>query len=293
MTPAAPSYLSSSRPSIGIVLGAGGVRGCAHAGVVAVLREAGIPIDLVVGASVGAMFGLAVASGMPAQRLVDVVRESRPIDLMRFYRGRLRATRSNPIGRMLLDAGDGKSFEDLELPFAVVATDVETGKPVVLDRGPVLPAIEASIALPMIARMAAVEGRYYLDGGMMDTAPVGVARALGADRVIAVCLGYNYMAPGFLRQRPWTRGVLEWLGRQRTPVGGHLRDHLLFTLRLYANSFHAPLPGQDADVAIWPDFGRIGPNSMVGAQFCLEQGYTAAREKLPEMRSLLRDRIEA
>src|SRR5947209_8096242 len=157
-----------SRPRIGLVLGAGGVRGCAHAGAIGVLREAGVPIDYVVGASVGSIFGLALAAGLPTEYIQGVIRKSSGFELFRFYAGRLRADRRNPIAQMVWDAGAGKRFEDLKLPFAAMATDMETGKLVAFSRGPVVPAIEASIALPFIARPARIGGRYYIDGGIMD-----------------------------------------------------------------------------------------------------------------------------
>jgi len=271
---------------IGLVLGAGGVRGCAHAGAIAVLQEAGIKVDLVVGASIGAMFGLGVAAGVPPERMAADVLEAPARDVLRFYAGRLRAGSTNRIGRLLHDAAAGKTFDDLALPFATVATDMETGEPHVLNRGPVLPAVEASIALPFIARPVQIEGRYYLDGGLRDTAPIQVARDMGADIVICVCLGYNYHAPGPLRRRPWTRPLLERLGGPGS-AGPRLADQVRFFGRLCAASFDPPLPAQDADVAIWPDFGSIGPNSMVGGAFCYRQGVAAAQAALPRIRGVL------
>lgn len=278
-TPA--SHPGSEAPQrTGLVLGAGGIRGCAHAGAILALHEAGVRFDLVVGASVGSIFGLGLAAGLPPEHIVHVVREARPMDLFRFYAGRLRAGRSNPIARMLHEAGDGKTFADLALPFAVTVTDMETGRRVVVDSGPVLDAVEASIAIPFVARPARLGDRCYVDGGLMDTAPIGVARAMGADRVIAVLLGYNYLAPRFLRRHPWTRSALERLGRQRGPVSGRFPDQLRFGLRLCAASYAQSIPGEGADIAIWPELPGISPNSMFGAQICLEQGYRAAKEAL-------------
>jgi NTE family protein len=245
-----------------------------------VLREQRVPIDLVVGASIGAMFGLGLAAGVPPDQMVRIVHDLSPADVFRFYAGRLRPARSNPIARMLYEAGDGKTFDDLELPFAVLATDMETGRPEVINSGPVLEAVQASIAIPFVARPTRVGERHYLDGGLMDTAPVSVARRLGADVVIAVCLGFNYSAPAFLRRRPWTQGWLERAGRQRRPISGRFADQLRFGCRLYAASFNPPRPAQDADLAIWPEFYGKSPNSFFGARFCLEQGMKAAREAL-------------
>jgi len=275
----------TSHPTTGLVLGAGGIRGCAHAGVISVLREAGVPIDLVVGASVGAMFGLAVAAGLPTQR-IEVARDATPWDLFRFYAGRLRANRSNPIARMLLEAGDGKDFSDLELPFAVLGTDMATGAPTVLNSGPVLPAVHASIALPFIARPVAVDNGFYFDGGLMDTAPIWVARQMGAERVISVCLGLNYGAPETLRRLPWTRQIVARLGNQPGPVTGCFRDQIRFGCRLFAASYDPPPPARDADVNIWPEFHGLNPNSIFGARFCFEQGLNAAREALPEIQAM-------
>jgi len=280
---------SPNRPTIALVLGAGGIRGCAHAGAITVLQENEIPIDLVVGASVGAIFGLALAAEVPAERIAWLARESTPLDMFRFYAGRLRVDRRNPIARLVHEAADGKTFEDLAMPFAVLGTDMHTGKPHIINRGPVLPAVEASIALPFIARPVAIGDRHYLDGGLIDTAPTGVARELGAERVIAICLGYNYPAPAFLRRRPWTRSVLERFGRQRRPIAGRFHDQVQFGCRLCAAAYNPPLPALDADVAIWPDFGGLNPNSIFGARFCHDQGEAATRAALPQLRTLLMD----
>lgn len=278
-----------TRSTIGLVLGAGGILGCAHAGVYAVLNEAGVPIDGVVGASVGSMFGLAIAAGFPPERIVQAVRASTPLQIFRFYGGRLRTDRNNPIARLLHEAGDGRTFADLPIPFSVVVTDMETHEAIVVDEGPVLPAVQASIALPFVARPVTLNGRVFVDGGLVETAPVQVARDMGIDRAIAVCLGVNYTAPASLRRRPWTRSVLERAGRQRRPATSRLADQLRFGIRLYAACYDPPPPAQGADLTIWPDFGGLNPNSLFGADFCFERGVQAARAALPEIEEWMRE----
>ncbi|MGH2448564.1 MAG: patatin-like phospholipase family protein [Chloroflexota bacterium] len=273
------------RPTVGLVLGAGGIRGCAHAAVISVLREAGIPIDLVVGASTGALFGLGVAAGLDANEVAGVVSHVKTLDVVRFYLGGLRPSRSNPVGRLLLEAGADRNLEDMDIPFAVQATDMADLKPIVIRRGPALPAVQASIALPLITRPVEIGGRLHLDGGLQDTAPVSVAREMGADVVICVCLGHNFSAPAALRRRPWTQGVLETVGR--APARGNLPTQLRFLSRLYAASFQPVTPATDADITIWPEFGKIGPNSMVGGGFCYRQGLEAARQALPDIQRVL------
>jgi NTE family protein len=283
--------LPTNTPATGLVLGAGGIRGCAHAGVVEVLAEARVQIDLVVGASIGSMYGLAVAAGLPADYIARVGREASPLDIFRFYAGRLRATRSNPIARMLLEAGDGKTFADLPIPFAVVVTNMATGGREVIDSGPILPAVQASIALPFIARPVVHNGNFYLDGGISEPAPIGVAHQMGADRVIAICLGLTYPAPDYLRRRPWTRLLLERAGAQRKPIAGNIRDQIRFSCRICVNAFDPPVPDAEgtrgADVAIWPEFNGLSPNSVFGAAFCYRQGRDATLEALPEIQRML------
>lgn len=276
-----------SRPRIGLVLGAGGVRGCAHAGAYQVLSEAGITVDIVVGASAGSIFGLGIAADLPAEYIARVGREASPSQMVRFYAGRLRTDRKNPIATMLRDAGEGKTFADLPKPFAVRATEMATSVPRMIDSGPVLPAVEASIALPFVARPVSLDGVHYVDGGLFDTAPVGAARRMGADIVIAFCLGFNYLAPGYLRRRPWTQPLIERLGRQRRPIRGHLLDQFRFGCRLCAASYAPGTPGEEADVSIWPEFNGLSPNSMTGGPFCFGQGVAAAREALPRVEAAL------
>jgi NTE family protein len=287
----APNRLSTPTLTTGLVLGAGGIRGCAHAGVVEILDEAGVQVDLVVGASIGAMFGLAVAAGLPADHIARAGRDASPLDVFRFYAGRLRMTRSNPIARMLLEAGEGKTFADLPLPFAVVATNMETGTQEVIDSGPVLPAVQASIALPFIARPVVHNGSFYLDGGIIETAPARVAHQMGADRVIAVCLGLNYATPDYLRRRPWTRTLLERIGSQRKPITGKITDQIRFGCRICAGAFDFLPPdlqeSAHADIAIWPEFNGLSPNSVFGAAFCYRQGREATLAALPRIHGLL------
>lgn len=273
--------------TVGLVMGAGGILGCAHAGVISVLREAGIPVDVVAGASTGAIFGLGVAAGLDTEYIAAVARQATPWQMFRFYAGRLRASGGNPVARMLGAAGAGKTFADLTMPFAVRATNMHTGVPTTITEGLVLPAIEASIALPFVARPVCFADQHFVDGGFFDTAPVAAARQLGARHVIAVCLGSNYVSPRWLRRRPWTQPVLERWGRQIGPRRSGLRDQLRFGCRMLAESYDPPPPCQDADIAIWPQFGNLSPNSMFGAAFAYEQGERAARAALPAIERLL------
>src|SRR6185312_14584579 len=105
----------------------------------------------------------------------------------------------NRLARRFYDALAGHQIEDLPVPFAVTASDIVSHRPVIIDRGPLLDAIEASIAIPFIARPVAHQGSYFVDGGFWDAAPVDAAVHLGADIVVAIELGQPYTLPESLR----------------------------------------------------------------------------------------------
>jgi len=175
---------------LGLALSGGGARGLAHIGVLKVLEQEGVPIDLLVGTSVGGLVGALFACGLSAheieaealhlcrlRQLVGLVDRSLP------RRGLLRGERvTSYLGRWLGDT----TFEELSLPFAVIAVDLMSQKKVVLDRGSVLAAVRASIAVPGIFAPVSNGEQMLVDGGLLDNLPIGVARDKGADVVIGV-----------------------------------------------------------------------------------------------------------
>ena len=215
---AAPAQ--ASRPRIGLVLAGGGAKGAAHIGVLRVLDELRIPVDCVVGTSMGALVGATYATGMRAEEIQDRVLS---IDWARTVGGQGRRDRM-PIKRKLatmtytlpLEIGmsrDGirmpgglivtqeieqflrtlvapfrytRDFDDLQIPFRAVATDMVAGEVVILDSGDLSQAMRASMALPGVFAPVNVEGKVLSDGGMMRNLPVDIGRALCADAVIAV-----------------------------------------------------------------------------------------------------------
>ena len=185
--PDAPAFVpSSTRARLALVLAAGGPRGFAHVGVLRALDELGVRPDLIVGASIGALVGSALAAGMSIAQI-----ESLALDFD-FYR----LSRWSPIEGMKLD-GRGVSelvhqtlgvrrFEQLRTPLAVVATDVQLNAPAVFNRGEIGPAVQASCAIPRWFAPVRIRGREFVDGDASSPLPVKVARALGAQKVLAV-----------------------------------------------------------------------------------------------------------
>lgn len=176
------------RPVLGLALSGGNVRGVAHIGVLAALEEAGIRPDLVAGTSAGSLAGAFYCAGWDSARLLEEIKNFS-------WREVARPRLPNSLG--LLDSemieewvvrrlGDIR-IEDLDLPFAAVATDLVVGQRVVLREGPLAPAVRASCAIPGIfSPYITPEGRLLVDGGVVDNLPVQVAREMGAEVVLAV-----------------------------------------------------------------------------------------------------------
>ncbi len=211
------------RPKIGLVLSGGGARGATHVGILKVLDEMRIPVDLVTGTSMGSAVGGLYAAGLSAQELQEVFLNfdwvaafedspsrrdlsfRRKEDDRNFLvkaragvgKGGLKLPRGLVEGqnfvtelRKLSHVTESvKSFDDLPIPFRCMATDLVTGKPVVLDRGDLVKAIRASIAIAPLFSPIEIDGKLLVDGGYLRNIPVEIAQAMGADRLIVVNIG--------------------------------------------------------------------------------------------------------
>lgn len=217
----APTTAAVTRPRIGLVLSGGGARGGAHIGVLKVLEELRIPVDVIVGTSAGAIVGAAYASGLP---LPAIEQEMKALNTAVLFRDMARAERpyrskmddaANYVGpelglqdgglalpkgavagvsleavlRRLTRRASGHDFDRLPIPFRAIATDLATGEMVVLSRGSLAAAIRASMAVPGAVNPVEIDGRLLVDGGLTRNLPVDIARSLGAERIIAVNVG--------------------------------------------------------------------------------------------------------
>ncbi len=174
---------------VGLALGSGGARGWAHLGVLQALRERDVHVDFVAGTSMGAVVGAFLAA-----RREDVLRElAENLDWRRLrqFFWEISMSRSGLTdGRRLLEETRHllgvREFRELDLPFRAVATDLDTGSEVVLSSGNLLQALRASISIPGLFSPVRMGRRLLVDGGLVNPVPVGVARAMGAQVVIAV-----------------------------------------------------------------------------------------------------------
>ncbi|AFT69693.1 Phospholipase, patatin family [Alloalcanivorax dieselolei B5] len=192
-----------SAPRLGLALGSGSARGWAHIGVIQALEEMGIRPDVVAGTSIGALVGSAYVNGA-LDDLADWVKTLTTKDVF----GLMDFTLSGGVvkGEKLFgffeERHSNPNIEDLEQRFVTVATDMKSGREIWISKGPILQAARASCALPGLFTPLKHQGRWMLDGGLVNPVPVSAARAFGADVVIAVNLNAQLVGAHLSRQKP-------------------------------------------------------------------------------------------
>ncbi|HDP36946.1 MAG TPA: hypothetical protein ENN27_03615 [Candidatus Atribacteria bacterium] len=176
----------------GLALGSGSARGLAHVGVIQVLEAYHIPIDIIIGTSIGSVVGSLYAAGASIDQLEEAalsIKKSTTLFLIDPALPHSGLISGKKIEEMLNDlALEDKTFDDLKIPFAAVATDVESGAEVILNQGKVIDAVRASISIPGIFTPVKYQDYYLVDGGVVDPVPVDVVQKMGADIIIAVSL---------------------------------------------------------------------------------------------------------
>ncbi len=255
----------SLRAGIGLALGGGFARGYAHLGVLQVFEEHQIPISCISGSSIGSILGAAYASGAPLSRIVEKCREIRFRDFARWRVSRFGLASNDRLGALVLRFFDSRQFEDLEIPTAIVATDLGTGDPVVFRRGSLADAIRASCAFPGLFEPVQIGTRCLADGGLVAPVPTRAARELGAEIVVGISVGLHD------GQRGAPTNIFEVVSRAVSAAQKH---------QLEGWERHADIVLRPAVQSLaWDDFERI--------EEAVEAGAAAAYSALPQIKKLL------
>jgi NTE family protein len=251
------SVRADARPIVALALGGGGLRGYAHIGVLRALEEAGVKPDIIVGTSAGSLVGAAYASGMTPDEIRAAaldVKVSSLIDWTFSSSGLMRGRNlAGWIGKLTTE----RSIETFPVRFAAVATDLESGHAVILDRGPAGRAIQASAAVPGMTVPVPYAKGHLVDGGIASLVPVRAARAMGADIVIGVdiyCHGPRAEGLGI------TKVVSRTMQTQ--------------------NCLVAAAEMAEADILIAPNVAIPGMSERGEQEAAIRAGYNAAREGL-------------
>lgn len=297
-------YKSVKRPKVAVVLSGGGARGVSSIGVLKVLEQADIPIDLIVGTSIGSILGGLYASGYSIeqlQRMVDTTNwadvlsfndEARRSDLFLDQKDAedrslltVRFEGLEPILPQSLSTGQrltnylnllvlqgiyhpNPTFDDLRIPFRAVATDLVSGKSVVLDRGDLTQALRASVSVPLLFSPVPRDSARLLDGGLVSNIPVDAARKWGADIVVAVDVT-SPLRPASRLNAPW-----------------EIADQILGITMQAANREQLA----DANVVIRPDLGSHLSDDFTNLDSLIALGEASADQVVGNLKALIRSK---
>jgi NTE family protein len=178
----------AKRPRVGLALAGGFARGIAHIGVLRVLREAAIPVDVVAGTSVGALIATAYCSGASLEMMERVAHETKFTDFGRWTPSWLGLATNNRLEHFVARFSPVKRFDELQKPLAIATTDINVGLPVYYHGGAIGPPLRASCAYPGLFVPVKYEGRTLVDGFLTALVPIEGALILGAELIIAVYL---------------------------------------------------------------------------------------------------------
>ena len=316
----------SSRKKVGLALGSGASRGWAHIGVIEALKAAEIPIDMVSGCSVGAYVGALYASNS-LDSLKEFLLEMDGKNVFSYFdvvfprSGLLNG--SKRLHELYSMHTSVETFEQLEIPLVLVATDLERGKKVVLSSGDIVQALRASMSYPGLFAPVKINGRWLVDGGLVDPVPVGVARAMGADIVIAVDLNSriishsvkgehdeeNLGGEGTTLKSPGSSGRGNELVRRMADFYENMENNLRQKTNELLTREESPpdiietvitsvgimqeritrvnLAVNQPDILIQPRLGGLKMMNFDQVEHSMEEGYLGVQEKLQDIKNVL------
>jgi NTE family protein len=291
-------YMKKRGLKIGLALGGGGVRSLAHLGVIRLLGKEKIPLSLIVGSSMGAVVGGAYALlpeiDLLQRKMLGFLQRKELFNLEKFlsnpehkrhrtvkkivnfvkelYLWNLKLREESlfdgkQIANLIQELVGDKKFDQTEIPFAAIATDLEKGEEIILNKGKMASALVASIALPGIFPPLELENRTLVDGGVISQIPVEAAFKLGAEAVIAVDVEEG------LEKKDFPKGIDILFQTDK------IRAYELNRMKLALADF-VIRPGVQG--INWAHFSRGGE--------CAEEGEKAAREAMPKIKKMIRRR---
>ncbi|MBI4462779.1 MAG: patatin-like phospholipase family protein [Acidobacteria bacterium] len=252
------------RPRLGLALGGGFARGIAHIGVLKVLEENGLRPDYLAGTSVGSIIAGGYAGGASTEELTRVARRVRWKDFARWTVSRMGLASNERMETFIRRYFRALQFEDLQIPLAVVATDLVHARAVVFTSGDLATALRASCAYPGLFQPIVYNGSLLADGGLVWSVPTKPVAELGADIVLAISLD-----AGTPPAHP--KSLVEVIGQ---------------SIRI-AQDVAEPIWREHADLIVEPVVGRYRWDDFERADELIRAGEAAMREALPQLRHLL------
>lgn len=257
----------AARHKLGLALSGGGTRGVAHIGVFRALEEAQIPVFCVAGTSAGSITGAMFCAGLSWEEMADAAKKLDRKDILdkRWIIGSDSDNIADAVRRII-----GRvSFGELKVPFAAVAVDLQSGEEVILRNGEVAAAVAASSSVPILFKPAELDGRVLVDGGLLNNMPADVCRQTGADVVVGVDLNY---------------------ARGKGTASAKMLDTAIAAWNITTKN--AMLKGQlNSDIIVAPELSAYKNTRLDNVEDMIQQGYSAAAEKIPQILELLNARF--
>lgn len=254
----------TDRPRIGLALSGGAARGYAHLGVLRVMEELRIPVDVVAGTSVGSIVGALLAGGYTADQMAEIAAGLKWQKLVSPTLSGLGLVTARKLEHFITELLGNVTFTELRIPFKAVVTDIARGDEIVFSDGSVAQAVRASCSVPGIFEPVVDEERALVDGGVVNNLPSGLVRAMGADVVIAVDLN-AHQANGTI------------------PV--NLLDVTFRSFAMLLDRTSAE-GRDDADIMVQPDLSEFGYHDLSHADEMIARGVAAARAAFPAAEAL-------
>ncbi len=256
-----------TRKKIGLALSGGAARGFAHLGVLKTLVEHNIPVDFIAGTSAGSFAGGALACGASVEEVIEISRKISWFNMAGFSFSPKGILSNASMGKFIKQRFPHKRFEDLPIPFAAVACDLETGEEVVLkDKGDLALAIQASCAIPGVFMPIEIDGKTLIDGGVVAPVPTKAVKNLGAEIIIAVDV--------------ISSGATYW-GVPSTLLGVFFQSAMML-LRTASKNQH-----YHADIVIIPQIAHLRPDAIGKIDEFIKAGEDAALAKIDEIKVLI------
>lgn len=273
---------------IGLALGGGGARGMSHLGVIKTLEENAIPIGAMAGTSIGGLIGAVYLSGYSATELIDRFKKVDQQKLYKYQRGQEPALLGlGGAKQILVELIGDRTFDDLPIPFAVTAVDIEDGKEITINSGSLIDAVLATIAVPGVLPAHRWTGRLLVDGGVANPVPVNVVRSLKPGiPVIAIVLtdpaGKTHTLS--VPEIPVAAPVVDYISKLRITqaLDIFLRSIDAGSKRLTETRLELDKP----DLIIRPPVGEIGLLDRIDVEEIANFGYQTAIHQLPDIKSL-------
>ena len=261
-----PARVLKNQPDIALVLGGGAFHGMAHIGVIKVLEDEGIPIDLIVGTSAGSFVGAMYADYPHIDSLTPLAMKTTAKDVFDFslFRSKEGFVSGKKLQKYLTDNLIVSQIEKTEIPFIAVTTDLEKGKTVALAAGPIAPSVNASCAIPGIFEPVKMYGTTFVDGGVLDGVPVNIAQKYNPKVIIAIRIMDFDTIPDLKNYK----AVFE----RAYTVAAHNLSHQNIKY---------------ADIIISPDLVGIPLMSGKYNEKMYQLGLKAGKEAVPELKELL------